>query len=1016
MMKRIAMLMGGAILSCGVAFAQTSVTGKVTSSDDGEPVVGASVRIIGSKTGTVTDIDGNFSLNVPADAKLEISYIGMNPQTVKASSNMKIVLTSDNKALDEVVVTGYGNFKKSSFTGSASTLSTETLQDVPTVSLEDKLAGGVPGVSMSNASGAPGAVNNIRIRGMGSINAGNEPLFVIDGVPVQSGNLSGFNTPGASNSYNDAGTNVLATLNSNDIESMTVIKDAAAASLYGSRAANGVIVITTKRGSQGKTKINFRSDWGFSNMAIDYRPQLNGDDRRALLWTGLKNYGLYNQELSEADATAFADSKIDQFASKPEAGWTDWKDILFRNGSHQNYEVSLNGGSQNTKFYSSISYTKQQGILYNQGLERFTGNANVTHTFGHFTVNASTLFSKMTQNLSNEGTSYDGTIANYVAWQSPSTTPYNEDGSLNDGSGMFGVNPVFERAHSYDRNYVTRSYNTLSLTYNIWDGLNFTEKLAYDYIGNTEDVLWDKESNNGSPAGVMQRMIFENTQLNTQSQLSYIKSFGKHNVDALLGFETEDYKQNYNYIAGDTYPGKLYEFANASNTSAESLKQSYRMTSWLGRVNYNYDNKYYLGVSYRRDGSSRLARKNRWGNFWSVSGSWRFTDEEFLKSITDVLNDGKIRLSYGVNGTQPSDYYAYMNVYKYGLKYNGEGGMGIVGVGNPDLKWEKNKAFNLGFDLQFINRITVTFDYYTRKTSDLIYDLPVSAIPGYYDGSTYKPTAPQNIGSLENKGFELTVQSVNFKTKDFDWTTTLNMGHNSNKVSKLNGTDNEIIDGVLIHRVGQPYYSYYAYEYAGVDPQTGKELYYINDGTENARKTTTNAAEAKKVIIGKHQTSIEGGLTNNLRWKFIDLGFTFTYALGGDAYDYTSFMHSNGGKYVYNGATPAYYKLSDMWTGPGDTSAKLPKFEYGSAAVHSSRWLMPMDYLRLKNLTLGFSVPRNIVAKAGLDKVRVYFSASNLLTWKSNDLLVDPEMPVNGLCTLQTPSLRTFTFGIDLGF
>ena len=423
-----------------------------------------------------------------------------------------------------------------------------------------------------------------------------------------------------------------------------------------------------------------------------------------------------------------------------------------------------------------------------------------------------------------------------------------------------------------------------------------------------------------------------------------------------------------------------------------------------------------MGVSYRRDGSSRLARKNRWGNFWSVSGSWRFTDEDFLKSITDVLNDGKIRLSYGVNGTQPSDYYAYMNVYKYGLKYNGEGGMGIVGVGNPDLKWEKNKAFNLGFDLQFINRITVTFDYYTRKTSDLIYDLPVSAIPGYYDGSTYKPTAPQNIGSLENKGFELTVQSVNFKTKDFDWTTTLNMGHNSNKVSKLNGTDNEIIDGVLIHRVGQPYYSYYAYEYAGVDPQTGKELYYINDGTENARKTTTNAAEAKKVIIGKHQTSIEGGLTNNLRWKFIDLGFTFTYALGGDAYDYTSFMHSNGGKYVYNGATPAYYKLSDMWTGPGDTSAKLPKFEYGSAAVHSSRWLMPMDYLRLKNLTLGFSVPRNIVAKAGLDKVRVYFSASNLLTWKSKDLLVDPEMPVNGLCTLQTPSLRTFTFGIDLGF
>ena len=925
---------------------------------------------------------------------------------------MKIALTSDNKTLDEVVVTGYGNFKKSSFTGSASTLSTETLQDVPTVSLEDKLAGGVPGVSMSNASGAPGAVNNIRIRGMGSINAGNEPLFVIDGVPVQSGNLSGFNTPGATNSYNDAGTNVLATLNSNDIESMTVIKDAAAASLYGSRAANGVIVITTKRGSQGKTKINFRSDWGFSNMAIDYRPQLNGDDRRALLWTGLKNYGLYNQELSEADATAFADSKIDQFASKPKAGWTDWKDILFRNGSHQNYEVSLNGGSQNTKFYSSISYTKQQGILYNQGLERFTGNANVTHTFGHFTVNASTLFSKMTQNLSNEGTSYDGTIANYVAWQSPSTTPYNEDGSLNDGSGMFGVNPVFERAHSYDRNYVTRSYNTLSLTYNIWDGLNFTEKLAYDYIGNTEDVLWDKESNNGSPAGVMQRMIFENTQLNTQSQLSYIKSFGKHNVDALLGFETEDYKQNYNYIAGDTYPGKLYEFANASNTSAESLKQSYRMTSWLGRFNYNYDNKYYLGVSYRRDGSSRLARKNRWGDFGSLSGSWRFTSEKFMDPVKDVLTDGKIRVSYGVNGTQPSVYYGYKSWYKWGFFWKVTNGSAISGIANENLKWEKNKALNIGIDLNLWNRLSLTFDYYTRTTSDLIFDLPVSAVPGYFSSPGYALTSPQNVGELKNTGYEVTITSNNFNTKDFTWTTTLNHAHNSNKVSKLYCGQYQIISGILSLKEGEPYYSYYTYEYAGVDPETGKELYYKNDGTG---ATTTEYAEANKTIVGDHDPAIEGGLTNTLRYKFIDFGMTLTFSLGGDAMDYATWQHTNGGSFLYSGAVPSYYKIEDMWQKPGD-NAKLPKFQYGSSSTMSSRWLMSTDYLRVKSLSVGFNAPKSFISHIGLSKARAYFAASNLLTWKSKDLTVDPEVPVNGLCTFETPSLRTFTFGIELGF
>lgn len=1011
------MFFAGLFAVLGTTLAQTEVTGTVISSEDGEPVIGASVLIVGTKTGTVTDVDGAFSLTVPQEYdQLEISYIGLNPKKVKVARNLRVVLDPDNTSLDEVIVTGYGNFKKSSFTGAAATVDATKMSDIPVTSVEDKLAGTVPGVSVGSNSGAPGAVASVRIRGMGSINAGNDPLYVIDGTPMVSGDINGF----GAGAYNDAGTSILATLNSNDIESITVIKDAAAASLYGSRAANGVVVITTKSGKKGKTHIDFRSDWGFSNMAIDYRPMLGGDDRRKLLHTGLKNYALYENGATAEEAEAFANDNIDDFAKEPSTGWTDWKDLLFKTGHHQNYQVSLSGGGDNTQFYTSLSYMKQTGIVANQGLERFTGNGNLTHKFGRFTLNLSTLFSKMNQQLANEGTSYTGAIANYSFFQSPSSVAYNEDGSLAEGltGGSYTqINPLYENQHVYDRNYIRRTYNTVKLDWNIWDALHLSQKLAYDYTASTEDNLWDRHSNDGSPGGVMQRVTSDLSQLNLQTQLTYAKSFGLHNVDALLGFETEKYKYKYTYSSGHDFPGDLYELANAGTTSAESNFSSYTMASWLGRVNYNYDNKYYAGFSFRRDGSSRLSKDNRWGSFWSLSGAWRFGAEKFWEPLQSVVSDGKLRLSYGVNGTLPSSYYAFMNLYQYGLIYDGQSGMGIVGIGNPDLKWEKNKAFNIGLDLTFINRIALTFDYYVRTTSDLIYDLPVSAVPGYYDpANNYRTTSPQNVGSLKNSGFEVTIQSNNIQTKDFEWTTMLNFGHNHNKVAKLNGEQNEIVSGPLIHRVGEPYYSYYVYEYAGVDPQTGKEMYYINDDSENARNTTTDISQANKVIVGKHEAGIEGGLSNTIRWKFIDFGLNFTFSLGGDAYDYATWQHDNGGSNTYGGAVPAYYDINKMWTGPGDTNASLPKFQYGSDRVLSSRWLMPSDYLRLKSLTLGLSAPTNWIRSLGLSKARAYFSASNLLTWKSKDLFVDPEMPVSGACTFETPALRTFTFGIELGF
>ena len=1019
------MVLAGLFLCIGVALAQTEISGTVVSADGGEPVVGASVLVVGTQMGTVTDIDGNFHLSVPeGKSQLRFQYVGLKTQIVPVKNGMRVVMKADAGSLDEVIVTGYGNFKKSSFTGAAASIDPGKLADVPVTSVQDKLAGSIPGVTVTSSSGAPGSVGSIRVRGMGSINAGNNPLYVIDGTPVISGDLSA-----AQSSYNESGTSALATLNSNDIESITVIKDAAAASLYGSRAANGVIVITTKSGKKGKTHVDFRSDWGFSNLAIDYRPMLGGDDRRALLSLGLKNFALYKKGMSEADAETFAKKNIENYAAKPTVGydesgnpiqeWTDWKDILFKTGHHQNYQVSLSGGSENTQFYTSLSYMKQTGITANQALERFTGNANLTHRFGHFTLNYSALFTKMNQQLANEGTSYASSIANYAFFQSPSSIAYLPDGSLAAGAqtkSVVKINPLYEYEHSSDKSDIKRMLNSLRLDWNICDALHLSEKVTYDYTSNTENILWDRYSNDGAPGAVMQRVVSDLSQLNGQTQLSYVKSFGLHNVDALLGYETEKYTYRYNYINGTDYPGDLYEFGNAGTTSAESNKSGYTLASWLGRVNYNYDNRYYAGVSYRRDGSSRLAKANRWGDFWSVSAAWRFGAEKFMEPVKHVLSDGKLRVSYGVNGTLPSNYYDYMSLYKFGRYYNGKSGMAIVGIGNPDLKWEKNRAFNVGLDLTLLDRISVTFDYYVRTTSDLIYDLPVSAVPGYFSGdSPYLPTSPKNVGSLRNNGYEVTITSNNIQTKDFSWTTSLNFGHNHNKLTKIYGDQDQIISGVRIHKVGEPYYSFYGYEYAGVDPATGKESFYLNDGTADARKTTTDPSKAHKVIIGNHETSLEGGLSNNLTWKFVDFGLNFTFSLGGKAYDGATWQHNNG-SYLFRGAVPAYYDINKTWKGPGDTSASQPVFQYGNTSENSSRWLMPTDYLRLKSLTLGLTAPGNWVSRFGLSKARFYFAASNLLTWKSKDLTVDPEMRVDGVCTFQTPALRTFTFGLELGF
>lgn len=1006
-------------LSIGFIAAQTTRVTGIVVDDIGEPVVGASVVVKGTTVGTITEVDGTFSINVPEGKNtLVFSLVGMQSVDARVSQNMRITLKNDDKVLDEVVVTGYGTVQKASFTGSASVVSTDKLGNIPSISLESKLAGQAAGVKLGSSTGQPGAVESVRIRGAGSIMASNEPLYVIDGVPMQTGNASSF-------SYSQTGNSILSTINSNDIESITIIKDAGAAALYGSRAANGVIVITTKSGKKGKTTINLRADWGFSNMAIDYRPTLNGDDRRALLIHGLENYASNN---GMSDPSGFAQNNIDAFAAKPWSGWTNWKDEIIRTGKQNNYEVNIQSGNDRGSVYSSIAYTKVEGITKKSDLDRITGRVNADYKINSdLVVGVNAMFTNTKQNVYTEGSGYASPIMSMSWTASPSDYPYNEDGSYNitDGFPLMGglANPSYALTQNYDKSEINRFLGSAFARYDIYSGLYAKQTISYDFVQTSNKVWWSPESNDGNTAGgVYQRYMLNRDNFISQSHLGFSKKLGGlHNIDALIGYEIEKWKEDYTYVNGQGYPNpNKPELGSASDTRASSGYEERRMISYLGFANYNYDNKYYLGASYRRDGSSKFRRSDRWGDFWSVSGSWRITQEAFAESFKNVLNDAKIRVSYGVNGNLPIDNYAYQNTYGYGRRYNGAQGSAPTRIPYENLTWEKNKSWNIGLDLSFINRISIVFDWYTRNTSDLLIPFSVSQTTGF-------SSITMNRGKMNNQGFELTINSNNITTKDFYWSTSFNIAHNKNELKEIGGGLSEMVlgfSGRLKHFVGKPFSTLYAYEYAGVDPETGKESFYRNvEGHE--REITTSTSQARMVAIDKVDPTVSGGLTNNFAYKGFDLGFTFTYSLGGHLYDNAAmnWLDVDGGSTNFYGSIPAHYKISDTWQKPGD-NAKYPQFVYGNTNAISSRYIFSTDHIRLKNVTLGYTLPKNLLRSLKLDKVRLYTSAVNLFTIKSKDLVVDPEIPVDptdgiksyGVVLFQTPQLRTITFGIDVTF
>ncbi len=1015
MRKLIGLFVFLAFVGIQICFSQTrEVTGTVIDKHDKSPLPGVSVVVKSNPgAGVATDVNGKFSLKVNDGDVLVFSFIGMKPQevAVKGQSNFNIEMELANEALDEVMVVAYGTAKKSSFTGSAATVSGDkALKDVPVVSFEQALQGSTPGLTINTNSGQAGSAMSIRIRGTASMNASKNPLYVVDGVPLTSGDIAISGVNGDSKSFN-----AMASINPNDIENITVLKDAAAASLYGSRAANGVILITTKKGKTGKTQFNFKASWGISDWAVKNREIVNGEQQRELTYEAFYNEAILYRGYSDSDAQDYAQAYTDVYSPKLEK-YSDWEGEMFKKNSFvQNYEFSAQGGSETTTFYASLAYKKDEGMVEHSGMEGFTGKINLTHrSSDKLNLGANISFSKQRSNVISEGTSYSNPYFMTRWCHKPNYSIYNEDGSYNEGFPFANLQlPNIVKDKGLDKNTsdVLRSTNSLWASYEFIKGLTLRQTLSYDFILNESTTYWPKTSNNGETHnGLMIKIPYQVHDVYSSTVLNFTRTFNNlHNLDVLVGWDVNQKREKVVQAVGRNYAtDKLPELANTSEPmTAYSNVDNDHLFSLLSRLNYDYDNKYYLSATFRRDGSSRLGSNNRWGNFWSVSAAWRMTKENFMQDVA-WLNDFKLRASYGVNGTLPNSYYGHLSLFGSGYDYQDEPGSAPTSIPNPDLAWEKNNNLNVGFDATLWDRVNLTFDYYHKKTKDLLQSVPVSYITGF-------SSSLQNVGSMVNKGIEIDLGVDIFKDTQVKWNTGIILSHNKNEVTKLyEGKD--IISGSSIIREGEAYYSFWSREWAGVDSETGEEMWVLNtenpDGSLN-KELTKDPSKAQRIVVGKADPDLTGGWRNTVTWKGLSLNALFSFSLGGKIMDDPALLYTDS-----DGENP-FYNIGKAqlkrWQKPGDKTdvpRRINGYQY--ARYGSDRHMESSNHLRLKSVTLSYALPQAWMKKSGLNSVRIFASGTNLLTWAKYDN-IDPEQPIDGFATWSMPPLKTCTFGIEIG-
>ena len=981
---------------------QYTASGKVVSAKEDFPLPGVSVNVKGTNRSTTTDINGNYSISVPTEqAILVFSYVGYTTQEINLDGVLRkdVQMDEDVRILRDVLINvPYGQQTKASYTGSAATVEAKTIENRPRESFENSLQGNVAGLQVMSSTGQPGAAPNVRIRGISSINGNNSPLYVVDGVPVLSQSITTLATS----------SNTLAGINPNDIESITVLKDASAASIYGSLGANGVIMITTKGGSSGKTRVNFSAQYGMNQMTrSDISMPLTTAEMSELLIEGVINSTSLAPSTPEDAYTYLVNNGLDPNTS------VDWFDIVTQTGRYDQYNVSASGGNDKTRFYVSAGYYNRDAVTKGQDFSRKNIRLSLNNQASE-RLSFSGRISASRQDLSTvpaAGTGQNPVRSLYriVPW----IGPYTETGEYNP---RINHNPEIVRLENKYETKISQLISNLSATYKFNDNLSFESRGGQDYNYSEDFRFWSPLSPDGlgsNGRGAEYSTVWDNWSIT--NLLKYRGQYKDFSINATLGQEAS--KRNLKRVstqANNYAADGLYTLANTSEPYiAWSTKSSATLVSYFLNTSFSYQQKYYLNATVRRDGSSRFGRNVRYGNFWSIGGAWNAHEETFMKEIP-VINQLKLRASYGVSGSQLGEYYGHMGYYGTGSKYGGLPGFSMAQIESGDLSWEKNHPLDIGLEFAVLdNRLSGTIDWYTRKTTDLFMDMPVSYTNGVSNLNF-------NVGSMQNTGIEIALNSENIRPKvedGFGWQTSFNISTQKNKVLKVVG--DRMVSGRYLRENGGDFYQFYMRGYAGIDRDTGESLWFTNGDRTNTTTDYTEAAPFKqnKSALAKFY----GGLTNTFQYKGFSLSALIYFTVGGHIYDtWGTYTQNDGsvGLNAYGQISRVYYE--NRWKQPGD-AAEYPKMVYlgsqsGLNSQHSSRFLYNGTYVRLRDVTLSYDLPLDRM-KLKMNSAQIYLRANNLYTWVYDDLLpYDPEVGIAGLLDQNLPVSKQFIVGINLTF
>jgi len=1038
MKRKLTLMLALLFVWTGVAWSQgVTVKGVVTSEEDGLPIVGASVLGKGTTQGTITDVDGEFMISgVKADSKtLIVSFVGMKSKEVAIKKGeLKIVMKSDAEVLDEVMVVAYGTVKKSAFTGSATVVDQDKIKS-PAVSFDKSLAGQVSGVQVMSNSGQPGSGTSFRIRGSGSLKASNEPLYVIDGVATTSTEYSSIAEE------NESSSNILSSINPNDIESITVLKDAAAAALYGSRAANGVVVITTKSGKEGKARVNFNAQFSWSKLGKAY-DMMSSADMYKMIYQGYRAKG---ETMEEANASAQGalthnpynvENPLDENGNVVDGAKlvvdTDWQKEVFRTAPSQDYNMNVSGKNDKTNYFFSIGYTKQGGITPASDFKRYSAKANInTKVNRWFNAGLNVTFSHSIQNTTVESSA--GASPLYNALSFPNAVPVyivdNEGNPVLDENGNKQYN--FTNPVSRDFNPlaiplmdVNRSkfYRLLASGYaeiTFFNGLSFKTVFSPDYVSTDEHRYWNKEHGNGPTYnGRLDKYHHVDLMYTSTNTFNYTNVFKDvHSLNVMAGMEYWQSTYETLYAGGRGLLGDMQELAGASGSfspSSDTTKET--LISYFGRAEYAYKDKYNFSASLRADGSSIFGADTKWGTFWSLGASWRINQEDFLKDI-EWIDNLKLRLSYGTSGNKSGlARYASLGLWTTSADYlyGSNIGVGHEQLVNALLGWEKQGMFNVGVDFSFWNRFYGSVDFFNKTSDGLLYDVPLALQNGL-------SSITMNAAKTSNTGFEI-VLGANILRGPLVWNMDLNASFIKDKIKDLNGeNDVRMTDYQKIWSVGGSQYEFYMPTWAGVDPDNGNPLWYkVND--DGTRTTTSVYSEATYERQGRSTPLAYGGFINTFSYKNFDLTIQLNYSLGGKIYDniYAGMMH--------DGATTAqnmHVDALEAWTTPGQQT-NVPKYAINNAtnsASLSSRFLYDATNVKLKTITLSYTLPKNLgVFSKVISGAKLWVSADNLCTWFADKGYKGyDDIDIYGVQGYKTypysfPTPRTFSIGANLTF